>query len=59
VTADRVFLSGDGANFEGFPIPTGIFTTGEVVFLVRGLVGAESAGNSNSDRRQSGGAQWG
>jgi filamentous hemagglutinin family protein len=24
VAADRVFLSGDGANFEGFPIPTGI-----------------------------------
>jgi hypothetical protein len=39
VTADRVFLSGDGAFF------TGIFVLG----------GREC----NSDRRQSGGAQWG
>jgi large exoprotein involved in heme utilization and adhesion len=38
VTADHVFLSGDGANFEGSPIPTGIFANGE------GL-GAGRAGN--------------
>jgi hypothetical protein len=27
VTADRMFLSGDGANFMGFPIPTIIFAS--------------------------------
>jgi large exoprotein involved in heme utilization and adhesion len=32
--ADRVFLSGDGAaDSEGFPIPTGIFAIGGLVFI--------------------------
>jgi large exoprotein involved in heme utilization and adhesion len=39
VTAGRVFLSGDGANFMGFPIPTGIFATGIFVTGVGGVGG--------------------
>jgi hypothetical protein len=40
VTADRVFLSGDGANFEGSSIPTGIFAG-----VFGGGSGGEGAGN--------------
>jgi large exoprotein involved in heme utilization and adhesion len=41
VTADRVFLSGDGANSDGFPIATGIFATGGSVFIDGELLEAE------------------
>jgi filamentous hemagglutinin family protein len=41
VTADRVFLSGDGANIEGSPILTGILASGSG----GGPLGAGSAGN--------------